>query len=393
MAKIYRLLVITLMALFLLTACGGSEPAPAEEPAVEEEAEAPAEEAVEEEVVEEEAPAEEEVAEVEASAEEEVAEVEEAPAETDSGEALPPIKLGYSSWPGWWPWYIAEQEGLFEENGVDVELIWFDGYLESMEAFVAGQLDGNTQTLNDTISFAADAVNGEVVVLVNDNSAGNDKIIVTEEIQTIDDLVGKQVALEEGVVDDFLLTLALEDAGLSREDVEIVNLETGAAAAAFATGSVDGVGAFPPFWLTALERENSHELLSSEAFPGAIPDLLVVSQTLIDERPDDVQALVNTWFDILAFIEENPERADELLAERAGVSLEEFELFREGTRMFTLDENLEAFGEGDSMVNMPYAAAEMTDFMVSVGFIPAGPDLSTIFNDSFVKAYAASTQE
>ncbi|HRV93500.1 MAG TPA: ABC transporter substrate-binding protein [Anaerolineae bacterium] len=382
--KLVRVLVLLIAAALIFTACGGSQPAPAEEPAAQEEAAAPTEEAPAEEAA---APTE------EAPAEEAAAPTEEAVAEADSGEALPPIKLGYSSWPGWWPWYIAEKEGLFEANGVDVDLIWFDGYLESMEAFVAGQLDGNTQTLNDTISFAADAVNGEVVVLVNDNSAGNDKIIVTEDIQTIQDLVGKKVALEEGVVDDFLLTLALEDAELSRDDIDIVNLETGAAAAAFATGSVDGVGAFPPFWLTALEREGSHELLSSEAFPGAIPDLLVVSQTLIDERPDDVQALVNTWFDVMAFIAENPEKADELLAERAGVSLEEFELFREGTRMFTIDDNLEAFSEGDSMVNMPFAAVEMTDFMVSVGFIPEGPDLSIIFDDQFVKAYAESAQE
>ena len=126
-----------------------------------------------------------------------------------------PIVIGYSSWAGWWPWAIAEKEGLFEKNGANVQLKWFDGYIESMEAFAAGQLDGNCQTLNDTISFAADAVNGQVAVLVNDNSAGNDKIIVSAEINTIQDLKGKKVAIEEGVVDDFLLTLALKDNGMS----------------------------------------------------------------------------------------------------------------------------------------------------------------------------------
>jgi NitT/TauT family transport system substrate-binding protein len=82
-----------------------------------------------------------------------------------------------------------------------------------MQALAAGQLDGNSQTLNDTISFAGDAVNGMVAVLVNDNSAGNDKIIGAEGIDTVADLAGKTVALEEGVVGDFLLSLALEDAG------------------------------------------------------------------------------------------------------------------------------------------------------------------------------------
>ena len=78
-----------------------------------------------------------------------------------------PIVIGYSNWPGWWPWAIAEEKDLFAANGIAVELKWFDSYIASMEALAAGQLDGNSQTLNDTISFAGEAVNGEVAVLVN----------------------------------------------------------------------------------------------------------------------------------------------------------------------------------------------------------------------------------
>ncbi|AFZ52031.1 ABC transporter substrate-binding protein [Dactylococcopsis salina] len=299
-----------------------------------------------------------------------------------------PVVMGYSNWAGWWPWAIAEEEGLFEKNGANVRLQWFDGYLASMEAMAAGQLDANCQTLNDTVSFVADAVNGEVVVLVNDNSAGNDKIIAAEEIRSIPDLEGKDVAVEAGVVDDFLLTLALEEEGMSRSDVNIVDLETGAAAAAFASGKVDAVGAFPPYWLTALKREGSHELVTSAEFPGAIPDLLVTSQDLIDNRPNQVQALVDTWFDVLEFMENNPDRADEIMAQRADVTTEELQLFKEGTKIFTLEENLEAFSEGNNMTHMPYAAEEMAAFMVNVGFIPEKPDLSSLFNDSFVKTYA-----
>ena len=308
---------------------------------------------------------------------------------SSSATSGPPVVMGYSNWAGWWPWAVAEAEGLFEANGANVELKWFDSYLASMEALAAGQLDANCQTLNDTISFAADAVNGEVVVLVNDNSAGNDKIIVSAEINSIEDLLGKKVAVEEGVVDDFLLALALKDAGYSRDDVEIVPLETGAAAAAFAAGQVDATGVFPPYWLTALKREGSKELLTSEAYPGAIPDLLVASQKLINERPEQVQALVDTWFATLKFMEENPDRANEIIADRAGVTVEELKLFEAGTRIFTLEENLEAFSPGNSMKHMPYAAKIMADFMISVDFIPAAPDLESLFDDRFVKDYAS----
>ncbi|MBE9047410.1 ABC transporter substrate-binding protein [Pleurocapsales cyanobacterium LEGE 10410] len=302
------------------------------------------------------------------------------------------IVIGYSNWAGWWPWAIAEREGMFAKNNVNVEMKWFDGYLESMEAFAAGQLDGNCQTLNDTISFAKNAVNGEVAILVNDNSAGNDKIIVAEGINKIEDLKGKKVAIEEGVVDDFLLTLALQSKGMKRDDVEIIPLETGAAAAAFAAGQADAVGAFPPYWLTALKREGSKELISSAQFPGAIPDLLVVSQKLIDEQPDKAQALVNTWYDVLDFMEQNPARADQIMAERADVTVEELQLFKKGTRMFTIEDNLEAFSDGDSMKHMPYAAQRMAEFMVDVGFIPEAPDLTTILDDRFVRAYAEANQ-
>ena len=298
------------------------------------------------------------------------------------------IVIGYSNWAGWWPWAIAEQEGIFAKNNVNVEMKWFDGYLQSMEALAAGKLDGNCQTLNDTISFAADAVHGEVAVLVNDNSAGNDKIIVTQDINKIEDLKGKKVAVEEGVVDDFLLTLALESKGMKRSDVEIVPLETGAAAAAFASGQTDAVGAFPPFWLTALKRKGSKELVSSADFPGAIPDLLVVTQKLIDEKPEQVQGLVNSWFDTLDFMEQNPEKADEIMAARADVTVEELQQFKSGTKIFTIEENLEAFSEGETMKHMPFAAPKMAKFMVDVGFIPEAPDLTKILDDQFVQAYA-----
>jgi len=320
-------------------------------------------------------------------------------AETGTGDAtadMPeiinetPVVMGYSSWAGWWPWAIAEAEGLFEQNGVNVELIWFDGYLESMQALASGQLDANCQTLNDTISFAGEAVNGEVAVVVNDNSAGNDKVIAAPEINSVEDLEGKTVTLEEGVVGDFLLTLALEDAGKSRKDVTIKNLETGAAAAAFAAGQADAFAGWVPFWETALEREGSKELTSSADFPGAIPDLLVVTQVLIDEQPEVVQALVNTWFDIRAFMEANPDRANEIMAARASVSADDFEKYLEGTRFFSVEDNLEAFSPGDSMVHMPYAAQAMADFMVEVGFIPEAPDLEAVLDDQFVKAYAES---
>src|SRR5262245_39640168 len=46
----------------------------------------------------------------------------------------PAIKLGFSAWPGWFPWQVAEEAGIFKQAGVKVELVWFEGYLDSINA-------------------------------------------------------------------------------------------------------------------------------------------------------------------------------------------------------------------------------------------------------------------
>ncbi|BAZ46482.1 ABC transport system substrate-binding protein [Chondrocystis sp. NIES-4102] len=300
------------------------------------------------------------------------------------------IVIGYSEWAGWLPWAIADEEGLFKKYNVNVDMKWFSNYLESMEALAAGQLDGNCQTLSDTISFAADAVNGEAIVLVNDYSAGNDKIIVTKNIKKIEDLKGKKVAVEEGLITDFLLTLALESKGMNRDDVEIVPLQTSAATAAFTAGKVDAVGTFPPFWVTAIKAKDAQELISSKAFPGAIPDVLAVSKKLINEQPAKVQALVNTWFDIMDFIVKYPDKARQIMAERSGVTIAELELFEKGVKLLTIEENIQAFKHGNDIKHISFTAKKVSQFMMEIGFIPELPDLTTIFDPQFVQAYAKS---
>lgn len=311
------------------------------------------------------------------------------PSSTGSSSTTAPIQMGFSAWPGWIPWQVAQEEKLFAANKVQVDLKWFDGYLDSINALTAGQLNANTQTLNDTISSVAAGAD-QVIVLVNDNSTGNDKIIVREGINNIADLKGKKVAAEEGTVDHFLLLQGLRKAGLTQADIDFQPLETGAAAAAFASGQVDAVGVFAPFTTQALKRVGSKELFSSKDFPGAIPDHLVVSRQMIEQRSPDVQALVNTWFATLDFIAANPEKAYQTMAKRAGVSVEEYKQYNAGTKIFTIEDNLKAFSPGKDMTSLSFAASEISNFLVGAKLAKQSPDLSKMFDDRFVKAYAAA---
>lgn len=300
------------------------------------------------------------------------------------------VSLGFSAWPGWFPWQVANDQRIFAAEKVAVDLKWFDGYLESINTLTAQQINANSQTLNDTLSAVSGGAD-QVIVLVNDNSTGNDKAIVREGINSVADLKGKKVAAEEGTVDHFLLLLGLKKAGLTPKDINFVPLETGKAASAFVGGQVDAVVVFAPFTTQALKRPGSKELFSSKDFPGAVPDHLVVTRKFADEHPDQVQAMVDSWFATLDYIKANPDKAIEIMAKRAGVSVDEYKQYAEGTRIFSVEDNLKAFQPGKDMTSLMFAAEEMTKFLSEVGLAKTKPDLRKLFDDRFVKTYAQKT--
>jgi NitT/TauT family transport system substrate-binding protein len=296
------------------------------------------------------------------------------------------IRLGYSAWPGWFVWAVTEEAGIFEDVGVDVELEFFTNYIDSIDAMAAGELDANSQTLNDTLVPVSTGVD-ERVVLVNDNSNGNDAIIADESIQSIEDLRGKTVAAEQGVVDHFLLLQGLATVDMTEEDIDFRGVLTDAAAAGFAEGEFDAVGVFAPFTTQALERDGSHVLFDSSEFPGTIPDHLVVSGELVDERPEDVQLLVDAWYATLDYIEENPEESVEIMAELAEVTVEEYQEYEAGTRIFSAEEALEAFESDEAPTGLRPMAEEMNEFLVDSGLAEEPAPLEDLFEPSFTQDY------
>jgi NitT/TauT family transport system substrate-binding protein len=305
---------------------------------------------------------------------------------SDKAAAAPTVvRLGFSAWPGWFPWQVAQEQGLFAKNGVTVDLKYFESYTDSLTALSTGNLDANSQTLNDTLSSVSGGAK-QTVVLVNDNSTGNDQIIARPGINSIADLKGRKVAAEQGTVDHYLLLLALREAGLTEKDVQFTPLVTDAAAAAFVAGKVDAVGVFAPFTTTALGLKGSRAIATSKNFPGAIPDHLVFGSAFVKEHPAQVQAMVQTWFDTVAWIKANPDAAIAIMAKRGGVSAADYKTYDAGTTIFTRQQNLDAFATGSTPANLDYQAGQIGDFLQSTGLAEEKPPLDGLLDATFVKA-------
>ncbi len=304
------------------------------------------------------------------------------------------LKLGFSAWPGWFPWQVTQDKGLFQKNKLGVDLKWFDSYVDSITALNTGNLDANSQTLMDTISSIATGKD-LVIVLTNDNSTGNDKIITSDKIKSVKDLKGKKIATEEGTVDHFLLVLALKRVGMTMKDIKLVPLEASKAAAAFAAGKVDAAAVYAPFTTTALKRPGSRELFSSKDFRGAISDHLVFTRKFVTEHPEQVQATVDSWFETLNYIDSNKKNKDDaklIMAKRAGVSGLEYEEYLDGTKIFTIDQNVETLKPGRDNSYLPTAAVEASKFLFENGFTKTKVNTSKMFDDRFIKAHLAKVR-
>jgi NitT/TauT family transport system substrate-binding protein len=298
-------------------------------------------------------------------------------------------KLGFSAWPGWFPWQVAQDKNIFRNNNINVDLQWFENYADSIKALTTGKIDANCQTLADTIS-AIDGGADLVVVLTNDNSTGNDKIIVSNQIKSILDLKGKKVAAEEGTVDHFMLVQALQKAKMSIKDIQFIPMETSKAADAFVAGQLDAVAVFAPFTTKALKRPGSIELFSSKNFPGSISDHLVFNRKFVETHPAQVQAMVNSWFATLEYMigGTNLKEADQIMAKRAGVSLAEYQDYKDGTKIFTIAENVEAFKNGNDITFLSKSALETKKFLFDNKLIKTDVNISKLLDDRFVTAYA-----
>ena len=301
--------------------------------------------------------------------------------------AAEPLKIGYSDWPGFTAWEIAKVKGLFKKHGVDVELVWFPIYTDSLTALNTGQLHCNLQTWNDTMAPLAEGV-ALKNILILDNSFGNDALLAKPGINSVKELKGKTIATEVGTCDQFLMLKALASAGMTEKDVTYSNLSVPDSAAAFMAGKVDAAVIWQP-WVSQIQREGKGKVLFSSAdIPGLIPDILLCRTPVVEQRPADMQKLVAVWLDIIQFLKTNEDEAVAIMAKVVEQPPDAYKAFMPGTRFFDLDMNLKGFEKRPDDSSLYGSAKSISEFLVGAGQLKAVPDYAAAIEPKFVRAAA-----
>ena len=301
------------------------------------------------------------------------------------------ITLGISAYSSWYVWFICEKEGIFKKYDLDVELVWFANYSDSVQAFEGDKLDYVSLALADVLSPYAQG-KLDKIVLINDYSNGADGVVASDGIESIKDLKGKTVATEYGTIEHFLLAELLKRNDMTEEDIQFANMTISDSGTAFLTGSVDAASLWEPALSQAMEKENSNRLYSSEEDPGMIPSVLIANDKYLESRGDsgDVEKLMNAWFDGLEFYAQNPEQAIKDMAEGAEISEEEMKVTMSGSYLYTLQENIDAMTkESESYSYIPYTSEVLSQFLLDYGFIEEKPEnYEDLFDVSYLKKIA-----
>lgn len=163
---------------------------------------------------------------------------------------------------------IAEHQGLWEEQGVDAETVSFTNGPLQIQALNGGDLD--LAYIGPGAHWLPASGKAKIVTI---NGLGTaERILAHPGIDSVEDLAGQTVGAAEGTSGELLLNLALQRAGMTKEDIEFVPMDPSTVVSSFSAGQVDAASIWYPLVGTMLENVPDAEVLASSAdFVDTVP--------------------------------------------------------------------------------------------------------------------------
>ena len=299
------------------------------------------------------------------------------------GKSSEPLKVTLPTWTGYGPLFLAKEKGFFEKNGGARGRPLGEGLSERKAALAGGKIDGMATALDVQVTLAGADIPVQVVWLLDD-SYGGDGILVKNEINDIKDLKGKEVAFEVGSTSQMLAVTALEQAGLTEDDVTVVQMSAGDAGAAFAAGKVDAAVTWEP-WLTKGAEANGKVLLTTKDLPGIIVDTVSFKEDVIKDRPEDVKAFVKAMGEAMDYWKENEKEANEIMAKGLNIDVAEFEATVTGLKFFTKEDNDTLFGTESEKGSIYQSTENAIQFYKDQEMLEKDLTAEDVINSSFLK--------
>ncbi|MBN2168238.1 MAG: ABC transporter substrate-binding protein [Actinobacteria bacterium] len=212
------------------------------------------------------------------------------------------------------PYYIARDEGYFQESGVEVdgETVFGTG-ADLMSAMAAGEIDIGYVDVGSPLTFAAMGLAD--VEAIEQSTDGGSALAVKSgfEAGDIGGLVGQRVAVPgKATLEEFLLLKALKEAELTENEVEVVEVKPYDMVSYLSAGSIEAIMGFEPYPWTAEADGAGRVIMTADDIIKDVPSsLLVADSVFAGKNPVLISGLRTAHEKAIDFIHRNPlESAD-----------------------------------------------------------------------------------
>ena len=198
------------------------------------------------------------------------------------------IQIDGSAVPYYAPLYLAQENGYFAEEGLNVEF-YYAAAADIVKNVAAGNVEFGFPNADAVVAAKAQGIPVKVVHTTYQEGLGAIIFGSDSGISTPADLKGKKVAVTSlGSANYFQLQAAMESAGLTIDDVQVEIVGTGAILTALTEGQVDAI-VFSK--LRTIELNNSGYAASEitcDQFLPSFGNVLVAGDKLVAEDTETV---------------------------------------------------------------------------------------------------------
>ena len=214
--------------------------------------------------------------------------------------------IGWSIYAGWMPWPYAQQAGIVkkwaDKYGLKIKIVQVNDYVESVNQYTAGKLDGVTVTNMDALTIPAAGGKDTSAIVIGDYSHGNDGVVL-KNAGSLASIKGRTINLVELSVSHYLLARGLETVGLKLSDVKTINTADADIVGAFAAPEVTAAVTWNPQLNELKAAPGATLVFDSSKIPAEILDLLVVDSATLKANPNLGKALVGIWYETIALMQ------------------------------------------------------------------------------------------
>ncbi|MDH3690269.1 MAG: ABC transporter substrate-binding protein [Gammaproteobacteria bacterium] len=237
------------------------------------------------------------------------------------------VRVGHFSWPGYAFLYVNQEKNLSPDLKFEFTVI--EDPVQLFSLLSTNQLDVVFSTIEYGPIAAAEGLGFKLISLSN-LGYGSDDIVVHPDVKTAADLKGKQVAVLEGGLSHIFMGIWLEQNGVKWNEVEMVNLIAGDAAAAMMSGQVAAAELWSPFNLQVLNDLPGARSVANSIEPywlerALIADAIFMSDEFLTKNRDVAVKTLQAIFSGVEYWRENADEANKVIADAVGFTIEDVE--------------------------------------------------------------------